>query len=79
MIYSTERLVVREWTDQPDDVAHLYDLYSRWEVARWLCARPQAMSDPAQAERVVARWRAGYAADPRCGIEVEAFVRRQGQ
>jgi len=37
------------------------------------------MSDPAQAERVVARWRAGYAADPRCGIEVEAFVRRQGQ
>ncbi len=56
-VYGTERLLVRQWTDDPADLARIYDIYSRWEVARWLGATPRPMDDPAQAALAVARWR----------------------
>lgn len=66
-IYETGRLVVREWTHDPDDHARIFDLYSQWEVARWLGAQPRAMADPAEAVAVVDRWRALHEGDPRFG------------
>lgn len=36
MIASTQRLVVRDWTESPHDLARVYDIYSREEVMRWL-------------------------------------------
>ncbi len=56
-VFQTERLVVREWTEEPGDLARLYDIYSRWEVARWLGATPRVLDDPARAVDVVRRWR----------------------
>ncbi len=32
----TERLVVREWTSSPEDIARRYDTYRREEVVKWL-------------------------------------------
>jgi RimJ/RimL family protein N-acetyltransferase len=36
LICETERLVVREWTTSPEDVARRYDTYRREEVVKWL-------------------------------------------
>ncbi len=52
--FETERCVVRDW--RPEEAERALDLYSRWEVARWLGARPQAMESREQADRLVSRW-----------------------
>jgi RimJ/RimL family protein N-acetyltransferase len=57
IVYETPRLIVREWTEEPPDLARVYDTYSRWEVARWLGSTPRAMDDPQQAVAAVRRWR----------------------
>jgi RimJ/RimL family protein N-acetyltransferase len=57
IVYETPRLVVREWTDDPADLARIFDTYSRWEVARWLGSTPRVLDDPAQAAELVARWK----------------------
>lgn len=54
----TDRLLLRAWTTHPDDLAFVFDMYSREEVARWLGATPRPMTDPAQARTAVERWRA---------------------
>ncbi|MEV4612921.1 GNAT family N-acetyltransferase [Kitasatospora sp. NPDC049258] len=64
MIFETERLTVRQWT--ADDVDRAFDLYSRWEVARWLGSTPRALEARAEAEALVERFR-GRGADPRFG------------
>jgi RimJ/RimL family protein N-acetyltransferase len=61
-VYETPRLIVREWTKRPGDLARIYDTYSRWEVARWLGATPRAMADPAEAPAAVHRWHELYEA-----------------
>lgn len=53
---ATDRLVLRPWHD--DDAAFAFDLYSRWEVARFLGRVPAVLTDPADASRRVARLRA---------------------
>ncbi|HEY3009883.1 MAG TPA: GNAT family N-acetyltransferase [Micromonosporaceae bacterium] len=55
--FETERLVGRQWTGSRSDLDRVYDIYSRWEVARWLGAEPRAMSAPAEALAAVRRWR----------------------
>ena len=67
-LFETDRLVVRAWTEEPADVARVYDMLSRWEVARWLGARPRALEDPAEALATVRRWRARAGADGRHGV-----------
>ena len=52
----TDRLVLRPWTDADVDAA--FDIYSRWEVARYLGATPQAWIDRSDAEAALARWAA---------------------
>jgi RimJ/RimL family protein N-acetyltransferase len=84
IVYETARLIVREWTDSPADLARIYDTYSRWEVARWLGATPRAMADPAEAVAAVARWRelhagsggryGAWAIEPRAGGTVAGTV-----
>ncbi len=66
-IYETDRLIVREWTHDPDDHARIFDIYSRWEVARWLGAQPRAMADAVEAVAVVDRWRVLHEGDRRFG------------
>ena len=33
-VLTTERLILRDWTDDPADLARIYDIYSRPEVSR---------------------------------------------
>ena len=47
-----ERLTLRAWT--PADVDALFDLYSRWDVVRYLGTTPTVMTDPAQAVEKIA-------------------------
>jgi RimJ/RimL family protein N-acetyltransferase len=52
--FETERLVVRSWNI--GDAASFFDIYRRWEVARWLGANPQALGTLDEAEARVTRW-----------------------
>jgi RimJ/RimL family protein N-acetyltransferase len=67
VIYKTERLDVRPWTADPADVDRVFDIYSRWEVARWLGAEPRPLADRAQAATVAGRWGEAAARDERYG------------
>ncbi|MFG2821373.1 GNAT family N-acetyltransferase [Kitasatospora sp. NPDC048365] len=61
----TERLVVRLW--EPSERERAFDIYSRWEVARWLGAEPRALQEPAEADALIGRFR-DRSADPRYGL-----------
>jgi RimJ/RimL family protein N-acetyltransferase len=53
----TPRLVLRNWEEA--DLGAYFDLYSRWEVARWLGSQPRrALTDLDQARAGLARWQA---------------------
>lgn len=62
-VFETERLVIRDWTEEPADLARVYDIYSRWEVSRWLGVTPVVLTEPAQAATVVRGWRDRHAGD----------------
>lgn len=53
---STERLVLRAWT--LDDVDFALDLYSRWEVQRFIGRTPQVLTDRDEAVARVERFMA---------------------
>lgn len=59
VIFETERLVVREWTDSPADLDRIFDIYRREEVTRWL-GMPDPFADSHQVLAAVGRWRAFY-------------------
>lgn len=61
-IFETERLIIREWTDSPPDLARMLDIYSRWEVGKWI-GMQRPWTEPAEADAALARWRASYAED----------------
>ena len=63
-VFSTDRLDVRLWTH--DDVATLFDIYRRWEVARWLGAEPRVAESQEAMHGTVDRW--GAASSPPFGI-----------
>jgi RimJ/RimL family protein N-acetyltransferase len=52
--FATERLVARSWSLA--DAEAFFDIYRRWEVARWLGAAPQAMETLDEAEARITRW-----------------------
>jgi RimJ/RimL family protein N-acetyltransferase len=62
-VYETERLIVREWTREPADVARVLDTYSRLEVVRWLGFTPRPVTDPEMARERIVRWAARNAAE----------------
>jgi RimJ/RimL family protein N-acetyltransferase len=49
----TQRCVLRDW--RPEDAPRVLDIYSRWEVARWLGAQPRPMETLEEATRFVER------------------------
>jgi len=53
---TTDRLLLRAWTD--DDVDFALDLYSRWEVQQFLGTTPRVLTDRAEAAATVQRFRA---------------------
>lgn len=63
---TTERLVLRPW--RPADRDRAYDLYSRWEVARWLGAQPRVLASPEEADSLLERFAARCTPDGRYGI-----------
>ncbi|GAA1413398.1 GNAT family N-acetyltransferase [Kitasatospora putterlickiae] len=64
-MFTTDRLTARLW--EHGDAERAYDMYSRWEVARWLGAAPRALESPAEVPAMIDRWR-GRSADPRYGV-----------
>jgi RimJ/RimL family protein N-acetyltransferase len=67
-VFETDRLIVRPWTHDDADLDRLYDIYSRWEVARWLGADPKPMASRDLAPGVVDRWNGRSDPDPAYGI-----------
>lgn len=53
-VFETERTVVRPW--RADDAERVYDLYSRWEVSRWLGNPPKPMESLDEAHTTIERW-----------------------
>jgi len=51
----TERLILRQW--EPEDADFVLDLYSRWEVQRFIGNHPQLMRERAEAEERIRTWR----------------------
>jgi RimJ/RimL family protein N-acetyltransferase len=56
-LLGTRRLVLRQWTDSADDLAFLFDMYSRDEVQRYIGVTPRLMQDIDEARERVERWR----------------------
>jgi RimJ/RimL family protein N-acetyltransferase len=50
----TDRLTLRAW--RREDAPALFDIYSRWEVARYLGSTPRVLETMEQAERAAERW-----------------------
>ncbi|GIF73172.1 GNAT family N-acetyltransferase [Asanoa siamensis] len=67
-VFETDRLIVRHWTESDADVARVFDIMRRWEVARWLGAEPRVLENEAEALGFIQRWRARASADDRYGI-----------
>lgn len=61
---TTDRLLLRGWRE--GDVDFAFDLYSRWEVRRYLGTAPRVVADLAEAAEIVAHYRA--LDDPVLGI-----------
>lgn len=66
VVFETERLVVRRWTEQDGD--RVFDIYRRWEVSRWLGAQPRVMADRNAASAMIERWNQRGSENPACGV-----------
>ncbi|MEQ4305484.1 GNAT family N-acetyltransferase [Plantactinospora sp. B6F1] len=75
-IYETERLVVRDWMLEPDDLARVFDMYSRPEVVRFFNRSTLPLREPAGAEEGVRQWHARNAEFP-AGYGIWAVQRRE--
>lgn len=53
-VFTTRRLTVRGWT--VEDAPALFEIYRRWEVARWLGATPRALTGLDEARELARRW-----------------------
>jgi RimJ/RimL family protein N-acetyltransferase len=65
-VFETERLCARLWTAA--DADRHFDMYSRWEVARWLGSVPTPLESRDQSLDRIARWAARAEHDRRFGI-----------
>jgi RimJ/RimL family protein N-acetyltransferase len=61
VVAESARTLIRDW--RPDEAARFFDIYRRWEVARWLGAAPAAMQGRDEADARIARWAELNAAD----------------
>lgn len=51
----SDRLLLRVWSDT--DADFVLDMYSRWEVQRFIGRNLKAMPERSEAESAIARWR----------------------
>jgi RimJ/RimL family protein N-acetyltransferase len=51
----TDRLILRRW--ELEDANFVFDLYSRWEVQRFIGNPPRVMTEWAEAEERIGAWR----------------------
>jgi len=51
----SDRLLLRGWSDE--DADFVLDMYSRWQVQRFIGRDPKVMSERVEAEAAIARWR----------------------
>jgi RimJ/RimL family protein N-acetyltransferase len=65
-----DRVELRPWC--PADAAFAFDMYSRWDVQRYLGRDPKVMVDPAQADVLIARLAA--VVDPVLGYWVVQLI-----
>jgi RimJ/RimL family protein N-acetyltransferase len=65
-VFETARLVARPWT-QADADRH-FDMYSRWEVARWLGSVPAPLEARDESVARIERWAQGARRDNRFGL-----------
>jgi RimJ/RimL family protein N-acetyltransferase len=56
------RLLLREWA--ADDVDFVFDMYSRWDVQRFIGRVPRVMADRDEAVERIARWRSMSLPEP---------------
>ena len=54
-ILRTDRLSLRPW--EPEDADFVFDMYSRWEVQRFIGLVPRVMEDRSEADRLIAKCR----------------------
>lgn len=57
-ILRTTRLVLRPWAEDEPDLDFLFDMYSRWQVQRFIGVVPRVMESREEALDRVLRWRA---------------------
>jgi RimJ/RimL family protein N-acetyltransferase len=65
-VFTTPQLTVGRWTHR--DAATLLDIYSRWEVARWLGAAPRPLTNTGEALLLADQWAARSRPDPTFGV-----------
>jgi RimJ/RimL family protein N-acetyltransferase len=65
-VFRTERLVARPWTLA--DADRHFDMYSRWEVARWLGSVPAPLQSRDESVARIERWALGARRDNRFGL-----------
>jgi Acetyltransferases, including N-acetylases of ribosomal proteins len=65
-VFETERLVVRPWTHS--DADRHFDMYSRWEVARWLGSVPTPLESRDESLARIDRWASRGQDDSRFGV-----------
>jgi len=66
VIYETQRLIVREWTDSAEDIDRLFAIYSLEEVTKWIGMQTPLQTRD-QAVVLHRRWSEHWA-DPRYGL-----------
>ncbi|MGN6197380.1 GNAT family N-acetyltransferase [Humibacter sp.] len=62
-VLETERLVLRPWRLDDHDIDFAYDLYSRWDVQRYIGRTPRVIADRAEAETRVRHSGHGFASE----------------
>jgi RimJ/RimL family protein N-acetyltransferase len=65
-VFETERLLARPWTRA--DADRHFDMYSRWEVARWLGSVPAPLVARDESVARIDRWALGAQRDSRFGL-----------
>lgn len=75
LVFETERLAIRLY--ETEDAPFVLDMYSRWEVQRYLGASPKTLQSLAEAHATIERYRAFSQPNPLLGVW--AVTLRSGQ
>ena len=65
-VFETDRLIVRPF--EPEDAPFVFDMYSRWDVQRFLGPAPRPVATIDEAAAAIQRWRAVSEPNPLLGF-----------